>query len=352
MPTRGLRRLIHKLGLQPRRRRGIWLVLLAVAASIGAPVLVGGTQIFERFLRLPIWVLLGAPALMLVAWMANAGRVKLLLHANGRRIGFSHAWLVAAGGDFGAALGPGGVTGIAAYVFLLARAGLDSATATALFALEKLLDQLLFAAALAASAVTLALFGRGPHPWNLYEIGFGVSGGVFLLLLVLVFEYRRLVSWAAWPLARLRRTKRQRWRFMRWSLQFRRGVMTVATMPRRRLVLLASCAAAYWAPRFAILPLVALGTHTPIPWGYLLAVQVLALFAGQLSLLPGGTITVEAVFAAMLLPWVDRGSVGLMLLVWRSSVFYFTLIAGGAAFVAAALRTRLWEPEGKPEETS
>lgn len=316
------------------------MVLVAVAASIGVPVLVGGTRIFGELLRLPIWVLLGAPALMLVAWVANAGRVVLLLNANGRPIRFGHAWLVAAGGDFGAALGPGGVTGIAAYVFLLGRAGLESATATALFALEKLLDQLAFAAALAASAAMLAIYGRGPDPWRLYAVGFGVSGGVCLLLLLFLFQYRRVVSWLAWPLARVQRAKFHHRRFIRWSLQFRRGVVAVATMPRRRLALLGTCAAGYWAPRFAILPLVAMGVHAPVPWGYLIAVQVLALFAGQLSLLPGGTITVEAVFAAMLLPWLNRGNVGLMLLVWRGSVFYFTLVAGGLAFAAAATRAR------------
>lgn len=340
MRTGALRGLIQSLKTRPGRRRGLGLVLLAVAASIAAPVVVGGAGVFHHLIRLPIWVLLGAPALMLVAWVANAGRVILLLHANGRRIGFGRAWLVAAGGDFGAALGPGGLTGIAAYVFLLGRSGLDSATSTALFALEKLLDQLIFAAALAASTVVLVLYGRGPRPWGLFEVGFGVSGGVCLLLLLLIFQYRRLVGWIAWPLARLRRSRHHQWRFIRWSLQFRRGVVAVATLPRRRLVLLAFCAAAYWAPRFAILPLVAVGTRAPVPWGYLLSVQVLALFAGQLSLLPGGTITVEAVFAAMLLPWVNRAEVGLMLLVWRGSVFYFTLVAGGAAFLAEAARRR------------
>lgn len=314
--------------------------MIALIVSIVVPGIVGGSGVFARLVSTPLYVVICTPLLMLLAWVANAGRVVLLLHANGRRIGFLHAWLVAAGGDFGAALGPGGITGIGAYVFLLARAGLNSATATGLFALEKLLDQTVFAAALAASAVALALYGHGPRPWGLFEIGFSLTLGVLVVVLLLIFQYRRVVGWIVWPLARLRVGVRRRRRFMRWSLRFKNSILAVAAMPRRRLALLALCAAGYWAPRFAILPLIAMGVGAHVPWGYLLAVQVLTLFAGQLSLLPGGAITVEAVFAALLLPWVDRQTVGVMLLVWRAGIFYFTLAVGGAGFLAATA----WNP--------
>lgn len=325
--------------LTPRRRRGMLLALLAIAVSIGAPVLIaGGGSVFTRLHTLPLWVLAGAPALMFAGWTANAGRVEILACANGRRLSLVHAWLIAAGGDFGAALGPGGVTGIAAYIFLLARSGLGSAAATALFALERLLDQLIFTAALAASAAALALGTQHSHPWRLFVAAFTLCAGIVLVIVMALAQYRRLVRAGAWTLSRLRLPSRRRWRFIRWSFLFRRGLAKVAALPRAQLMLLVLCAAGYWAARFAILPLIAAGMHAPVPWGYLLAVQVLALFAGQLSLLPGGTITVEAVFAALLLPWLTRPDLGLMLLVWRGSVFYFTLAAGGAGFVLATAR--------------
>lgn len=323
----------------PRRRRGLALAVLAIAVSIAAPVLIaGGASVFTRLDTLPLWVLAGAPALMLAGWTANAGRVEILTYANGRRLSFGHAWLIAAGGDFGAALGPGGVTGIVAYIFLLARSGFGSAAATALFALERLLDQLIFTAALAASAAALALGSQHAHPWRLFVAAFTLCAGIVLVILVALAQYRRLVRAGAWTLTRLRLPLRRRWRFIRWSFLFRRGLTRVAALPRPQLVFLALCAAGYWAARFAILPLIAAGMHAAVPWSYLLAVQVLALFAGQLSLLPGGTITVEAVFTALLLPWLGRKDLGLMLLVWRGSVFYFTLLAGGAGFVLATAR--------------
>lgn len=327
--------------LKPRRRRGLLLAMLAIAVSAGAPVLIaGGASVFTRLGTLPLWVMVGAPALMLVGWIGNAGRVAILACANGRRLSFGHAWLIAAGGDFGAALGPGGVTGIAAYIFLLARSGLGSAAATALFALERLLDQLVFVAALAASAAALALGSQHAHPWRLFVAAFTLCAGIVLVILVALAQYRRLVRAGAWTLARLRLPVQRRWRFIRWSFLFRRGLARVAALPRAQLLLLALCAAGYWAARFAILPLIAAGMHAPVPWSYLLAVQVLALFAGQLSLLPGGTITVEAVFAALLLPWLSRPDLGLMLLLWRGSVFYFTLVAGGTSFALATARHR------------
>lgn|GEM_PF-1932465 len=345
MRAGGLRGLTSRLLRTPRRRRGVVLAIVAVAASTGVPVLIAGsTSVFTRLATLPLWVIAGAPLLMVAGWGANAGRVAILARANGRRLPFRHAWLVAAGGDFGAALGPGGLTGIAAYIFLLARSGLGSAAATALFALERLLDQLVFAAALAASAAALALGSQHAHPWRLFGIAATLCAGLVFVILVALAQYRRLVRASAWTLARLRIGARRRWRFIRWSFLFRRGLGEVAALPKGRLALIALCAAGYWAARFAILPLIAAGMHAPVPWGYLLAVQVIALFAGQLSLLPGGTITVEAVFAGLLLPFLHRQDLGLMLLVWRGSVFYFTLVAGGASFALATARG----PAGAP----
>jgi len=324
--------------LKLHRRSGLALAALAVALSFAAPVILSGFSVFSRVATLPVWVLAGAPTLMLLGWVANAGRVMLLTRSNGARIGFGPAWLIAAGGDFGAALGPGGLTGIAAYIFLLARYRLSSAVATALFTLERLLDQFIFAGALAASAVGLALVHQGNHPWRLFVISFGLCLAIVGLIVAAVVQYRRLLMSITWILAQLRLSRLNRRRFIAWSVRFRRSLAQVARLPLLDIVILILCAGGYWAARFAILPLIALGMHAPVPWAYLLAVQVLALFAGQLSLLPGGTITVEAVFAALLLPWLGRHDLGLMLLAWRGGVFYFTLVAGGGAFAFAASR--------------
>ncbi len=342
MLTRTLPRLKQAFGLV-RMHRGSGLVLagVAVALSFAAPVVLGGFGVFARLGTLPVWVLAGAPALMLAGWMANAGRVQILTRANNYRLGFGQACLISAGGDFGAALGPGGLTGIAAYIFLLARIGVGSAVATALFALERLLDQFIFAAALAASAVGLVLINQGTRPWSLFIISFALCASIVVVILTAIMAYRRLLSIAAWVLKRLHFSTLRRHRFIAWSLRFRHSLTEVAHLPRPAIALLIAYAAIYWTARFAILPLIAVGMQAPVPWDYLLAVQVLALFAGQLSLLPGGTITVEAVFAALLLPWLNRYDLGLMLLVWRGSVFYFTLVAGGGAFAFATHHLRV-----------
>lgn len=324
--------------MRSHRRSGLALGILAVGLSFAAPVVIGGVDVFARVTTLPFWVLAGAPALMLLGWSANAGRVMVLTRANNCPLRFSPAWLVAAGGDFGAALGPGGLTGIAAYIFLLARYRVKSAIATALFTLERLLDQFIFAGALAASAAGLALVHQGTHPWRLFVISFGLCAAIMGLIFAALMGYRRLLGVLTWLLRHLRFSRLNRRRFIRWSLRFRRSLADVARLPAPEILLLVVCAGGYWAARFAILPLIALGMHAEVPWAYLLAVQVLALFAGQLSLLPGGTITVEAVFTALLLPWLNRHDLGLMLLAWRGSVFYFTLVAGGGAFALSASR--------------
>lgn len=287
----------------------------------------------------------GGPALMLLAWLLNALRIRILLKANNQKLSLPWAWLVSAGGDFGAALGPGLITGIASYVFLLVRTGVDSATATALFTLEKLIDLLIFSATLLASALFLGITSQGVHPWRLMGIGFGVCALFIVGIALGVLHYRRILKLIVSVMIKLRVNPRLRRRFLRWGVDFRQGMTQVLSMPKLQLVEILLLAAGYWAARFAILPLVALGLHAHVPWSYLIAVQVLALFAGQVSILPGGTLSVEAVFALLLLPWIDRQLLGLMLLLWRGGVFYFTVIAGGAAFfVASSRRKKVRQP--------
>ncbi|MGH8161250.1 MAG: lysylphosphatidylglycerol synthase transmembrane domain-containing protein [Gammaproteobacteria bacterium] len=340
MHARHLHALSRRGLAKPRVRRGLALLVAAIGVSIGVPVFLAGGNVFSRLGGVPAWVLGGAPALMLAAWCANGVRVSILADANGYRLMPSYAWLIGAGGDFGASLGPGGVTGIAAYAYLLARTGLGSATATALYAVEKLLDQIIFAAALTASAIILALLAKGTEPWALFEIAFGICIGFLILIVIMLLQYRRMIRALTWLATQLRVNEHHRRHFIRWGIAFRNGLTKATAMPRAHIALLVLAAAGYWTARFAILPLVALGLGAPVPWGYLIAVQILTMFAGQVSFLPGGTLTVEVVFAALLLPWMDRASLGLMLLVWRGSVFYFTLVGGGMAFVAAVLKRR------------
>lgn len=327
--------------------RTLLLVVLALAASLGIPVWLGGGAIFAQIGRVAPGVLAGAPLLMLLAWSVNALRVQYLLGTNRCRIRYARAWLIAAGGDFGAALGPGLLTGVGTYVLLGTRIGLASHRAMALFTLEKLLDLLIFFATLMVSLGLLLWVAPRAVPWYLLG-GATALCAALLAAIVLGLEGAR---WALRAVAevmlRLGATRCSRRRWLRWGLAFRRDVRRVARQPPRQLLVLLGLAGGYWSCRFAILPLLAKGLGLPIPWPFLVLVQVLTLFAGQLSLLPGGALSVELVFTLLLAPWADGRMLGTLLLLWRASVFYLTLSGGGLA-CSLALGRRQTQGEHPP----
>ena len=70
-------------------------------------------------------------------------------------------------------------------------------------------------------------------------------------------------------------------------------------------------------------------------------VQILALTAGQLSLLPGGAGSAELASAALLTPMVGKSSTAAAILIWRFVTYYFYLIVGAPVFLQLAGRPLL-----------
>ncbi|APZ42942.1 lysylphosphatidylglycerol synthase transmembrane domain-containing protein [Acidihalobacter ferrooxydans] len=322
------------------RQRTVLGLGMALAASLGIPAWLGGSQVFLHIGRTAPWALVGAPVLMFLAWCVNGLRVRYLLAINRHSISYARAWLIAAGGDFGGALGPGLLTGIGAYVLLTTRAGLASFTAVALFTLEKLLDLSVFFATLVVSITLLAWLAPGHVPWYIPITAVALSTVLLTAIGLGAGCARTILRGSAGLMGHVGVSGKFRRRWLRWGLGFRRDVRRVMAQPPHRLAVLLTLAAGYWSCRFAILPLLAAGLGLSVPWPYLVLVQVLAVFAGQLSVLPGGAVSVEVLFALLLAPWIEREMLGTLLLLWRASVFYLTLVGGGVAFAGALGRVR------------
>src|SRR5690606_41546533 len=75
-------------------------------------------------------------------------------------------------------------------------------------------------------------------------------------------------------------------------------------------------------------------------------VQVLALGAGQLSLLPGGAGSAELASVALLAPLVGKSTAAAAIIIWPGVTYYFYLIAGAPLFLHLAGRPLLRRPGG------
>ena len=83
----------------------------------------------------------------------------------------------------------------------------------------------------------------------------------------------------------------------------------------------------------AIRNLVLRGLGTDLQWVSSFLVQMLALSAGQFSLLPGGAGAAELTSATLLTPMVGKSTAAAAILIWRVVTYYFYLVVGGPVFV-------------------
>ena len=327
------------------RRR--WLAAAALAVSFAVPFYWAGfAPLLAELRQVSPRLIIEALAMVAVGWAFNAARLRLLTGNVGVTLARRRAYALVLSTEFAGAATPGGVGGPLTYVFLLRRQGLDSARAASLYAIDHLMDLAFFATAFPLALLVFLLNGSLDDPfWFALAILGPLSGGV-VGVIALMHHYRWLMRSMGRVLRWLHISPRRRRRIARWIIRFRHAVGLLLAMPRHRMALLYLYCAGHWLLRYSVLPLVPFGLGQAVPWSYLFLVQGALLFAGQLSMLPGGAGGVELGFAALLAAWLDPGVLALGLLLWRFATFYWYLLIGAPVFAVTTGRVMQEVPGG------
>ena len=313
-------------------KRGLWLLACALLAAALVPLLLGGSGLWERLHTFPPELLLTMLGMILLGWNLNALRLRLLLV--GRPMGQRRALGVVMATEFAICATPAGAGGPLTLMALLMRHGLRPAQGTAIFTVEQLGDLLVFACAL-LGILCYALFNAlsARLGWMLGASLVLLIGGLALALL-LAWNHRRLLRLTGHLLNRLGVP----WRKV---LGFRNALRDSLRLPRRVLLGVFVLTALHWLLRYSVLYLTLRGLGSSLPWAWTVLVQVLALGAGQLSLLPGGAGSAELASVALLAPLVGKSSAAAAIIIWRGVTYYFYLIAGAPLFLHLAGRPLL-----------
>lgn len=317
-----------------------WLILLLVAVIVGAsvPLLLGGREVFAELRRIPVSWLLGMLALIFVCWNLNAWRLRLMLH--GRAEGFGHRAALATvmGTEFTLNATPGGSGAPFAMAVLLRRHGVTPATATAVLAVDQLTDLLVFLMLLP----TLAFYGLSRYldlsGWWELAVPFALLSSVFTLVLLIARHHRALLTLIGGWLKKMHVKRARRFGLARSMLRFSRGVEETLAVPRRRLAAMFGLCLLHWLLRYSVIYLAVLALGKHVDWAYGFFVQMVAMGAGHLTLLPGGAGASEVAGAAMLSPWLGSLTTASTIVVWRFMTFYWYLIAGGLVMLVATAR--------------
>lgn len=319
--------------------RGLWLLAGALGAAALIPLLLGGTGLVERLRAFPGGLLVLMFGMILLCWNLNALRLRLLLGFH--RLGQGRAVGLVMACEFAICATPGGAGGPLTLMALLMRQGVRPAQGTAIYALEQLSDLLVFACVL----VGILCYGlshalNAQLSWLLGSSAALLSGALLLLGLLGRF-HRHLLRFNGRLLLRLGLPPATSRRWVRRVLGFRNALWDSLSLPRRLLLGVFLLSAAHWLLRYSVLYLTLRGLGSVLPWAWTFLIQMLALSAGQLSLLPGGAGGAELASVALLAPLVGKSSAAAAILIWRAVTYYFYLVAGAPVFLHLAGRPLL-----------
>lgn len=319
------------------KARGL-LIALSVVTGIAVALAYGGTAAFARMAQLPLWPLAAGLLMIVLGWHVNAARLRLLVRGLGLRLTQREAFPLVMATEFSFAATPAGAGGLLTYIYLLKQRGISAVQAAALCTIDQLLDLVFFLTLLPLLA---ALLVTGYAPLQLQHqlalLALMLIGGLTLAGLTL-WKHRRVLLFAGRVLRLLRIARARRVRLARTFVRFRRGIRLILALPRRRLLAVYALCAAHWLLRYSVLFVLTAGAGAGVTWSTLILVQMLALTAGQISLLPGGSGTVELTFGVLMSRWLDPATAAAVLLEWRFVLYYWYLIAGAPFFAAQILR--------------
>lgn len=319
--------------------RGAWVLVGALLAAAAIPLMLGGGGLLDRLRAFPPGLLLGMFGMVLLGWGCNALRLRLLL---GRRaFGTGRALGIVVATEFAICATPGGAGGLLTLMALLQRQGVAPARGTAIFAVEQLCDLVFFACALIGVLLYALTHRLSAHLAGLLGLSAGLLFGALALLALLGRFHRQVFRLNGWLIARLGMQAHRRRAWARRLLSVRNALRATFRLPAPVLLGVFLLTVLHWLLRFSVLYLTLQGLNRELAWAWTFLVQMLALTAGQFSLLPGGAGSAELTAAALLAPLVGKSVSAAAILIWRFVTFHFYLIVGAPVFVLLAGRPLL-----------
>lgn len=318
------------------RRAGVLLIVLAVAASLVVPIVLGGRQALVATLQFSVQGYSALFGLILASWLARAIKLHLLLHQLGVRPGFARTLCISLATDFAFVTTPAGVGGYVASVYYLRSVGASGSGATTITAVDQGLDLVFFALAVPVAGLALVWSGQSRL---LTSFAFGATALTALLIVAAWLVRRRLASWvfganaltARWP----RLCEKQR---ALHGFCMKIGAHAALMLAGGPIFLFSAIGltALQWLARYGVLWLALRLLGYDVAFALVFLLQVLVLHAALWTGVPAGGGGAEIGLSATLAVWVPPASIATALLLWRALTLYTCLAAGAIAIALLA----------------
>ncbi|WP_263227315.1 lysylphosphatidylglycerol synthase transmembrane domain-containing protein [Pseudomonas alabamensis] len=320
--------------------RFAWLgVALAVAVLV--PAFLGGSELLPRLRTFPPGLMTGLLGMIVLCWILNAMRLRLLLGQQGAHLGRLKSVGVLMATEFAICTTPGGSGGPVALITLLNKEGIAPARSGAAFAMDQLNDLAFFICALLGIAGYALFHSLGRSQESMLISSALLLCGVLAVVIALLRWRRTVMRFNGRCLRRVGLSEARRRRWARKLLHFLGALAETWQLPKRTLATVFTLTCLHWGLRYSVLYLALRGLGSDLAWIPSFLVQMLALSAGQFSLLPGGAGAAELTSATLLSPLVGSSTAAAAILIWRIVTYYFYLAAGGPVFLCLLARPLL-----------
>jgi len=329
--------------------RGGWLLLGLIGASL-IPLALGGREMLTQVLAFPLDSLLIMFGMILLCWLINAQKLRVLLNGRAGDIGRVQSVGIVMASEFAFYATPGGTGAPLTLMALLSRHGMRPAHSSAIFAVDQLSDLMFFLCALAAVLVWALSHSVSPNLETSLITSGVLLGGIFFGVVLLARFQRRVIKANGRLLTRLGMKPLKRLHWARKCLHFRDTLVSSLRQPKRRLALIFFLTCCHWTLRFSVLYLTLSAMGVELHWAWTFLIQLLSLAAGLATLLPGGAGGTELTSAALLAPLVGKSTAAAAILIWRVVTYYFYLVMGAPVFALLAGRPLLRKLMGLREK--
>jgi len=271
--------------------------------------------------------------IVLVSWVFNAVRLRLLLRSMGRHVTYGEGALITIAAEFAGNATPGAVGLPATYTFLLRKLQLSFGSAMGLVSVIVLAD-VVYYGTLMPFAAFLLFFEGAPHTSRMVATVAVVVAGGSGILWTLVRYYRPVCRFIGRQMGRVKWLAARRYRLARMTVEYLRALRIVRGMSWSERVGLYLVTLGYWVPRYALLVVViAVVGRTAVPFTYVFLMQGLLNLGGQLILMPGGGGGVDVAYSVFMSPYLNAQTIALTLILWRAYTYYLYLAVGAPIFL-------------------
>ncbi len=282
-----------------------------------------------------LWVITLIVCLHTLGFFSTAVRMKVMAASMEKKVSFSTALEAGLSSAFMAAITPSQVGGEPLRISILSRDRMEMGAASALVFGERVLDILFFI--LVIPTLTL-IFGVSIFTANpIFIFGFiFILGIVFLVLYLGVFRPEMLKRTFRWFGKKMKKwgKKGVSENIMRVERNIDEFENSFRKMLKKGPYFIASLTltSITWILNLAIPSVILIGFGLDPMWIYSISAQILILLIGTMPLTPGSAGITEISMLA-LYKSVPANLIGVFILLWRLSTYYYDLIVGGVVSI-------------------